>query len=161
MITFPRILAITLALAGLAMAEAAVIGFVRPPAYIAANFATEFRVRIPRQDNPRQADDQHAERPAVDDQSRVEMSAIDQSDGERVSFTERPLSGGAAPLQVFKLILPRGDLLLVATLYGANGQQLGKAQARVRVLSPYDRPEPCDDLTGDESWTGPSSIANP
>jgi hypothetical protein len=144
MVTFPRILVVTLALAGLAMAEGAAIGFVRPPAYIAENFATEFRVRIPHNEDNR----------------RVEVSAIDQSDGERVSFTERPLSGGSAPLQVFKLILPRGNLLLVAALYGADGQR-ARVQAPVRVLSPYDRPEPGDDLTGDESWTGPSSIATP
>lgn len=130
-ITFPRIAVATLALAGLAMAEAPPIGFIRPPAYIAENFQTEFRVRIPRSDDNR----------------RVEVSAIDRADGERVSFTERPLDGGSAPLQVFRLILPRGDLMLVAALYGVTGQR-GKVQAPVRVLSPYDRPEP-DDVTGE------------
>jgi hypothetical protein len=119
-----RLTLIALALLWLGMAEAPVISLVRPQPFIAENFATEFRVRIPRNDDNR----------------RVEVSAIDKADGERVAFSERPIDGGSPQLQVFKLILPRGSLTLTATLFGVHGQR-GKVQAPVRVLSPSDRPD--------------------
>lgn len=125
MITFPRIAAFTLAALGLAMAEAPIISFIRPPGFIAANTPTEFRVRVPRHEDNR----------------RLELSALEH--GERVSFTARPLDGGSAPLQVFKLILPRGQMVLVATIYGADGQR-ARVQAPLRVLSPSDSPETQD-----------------
>ena len=122
---------LALAVAGLAMSGAPPVSFNRPPHYIAENTPTPFELRIPRDAENR----------------AVAVSVVDRADGERVSYTERPLDGGSAPLQVFKLILPRGDLLLVGALYGVHGPR-GRVQTRVRVLSPYDRPEP-DDLTGE------------
>jgi hypothetical protein len=137
MITFQRILVATFALAGLAMAEAPAISFNRPPHYIAEGYAHPFELRIPRNADNR----------------RIEFSAIDRRDGERVSHEARDLDGGSAALQVFKTILPRGDLLVVGQLYLFDRERGlvvpgGRTQTRVRVLSPYNPPE--DDELGVE-----------
>jgi hypothetical protein len=131
-----KALLLILVFAGAALAEPPAISWNQPRHYVAENFRTSFELRIPHDDRNR----------------RVEVEAIDQSDGERVSFSDRPIEGRSPAIQEFALVLPRGALLLKATLYAAdeNGVETvrGRAQARVRVLSPYDPPE--DDELGDE-----------
>jgi hypothetical protein len=53
---------------------------------------------------------------------RLTLDAMDREFGESVLHTERQIDPDSAPLQVFRLILPVGDLLLTAKLLGVNGQ---------------------------------------
>jgi hypothetical protein len=125
-----RLVIITLALAGVAMAtNPKTIDFIRPPGFVQEGEKIPFKVRIP----------------PHEDNRRVEIAAFDQADGERVSFTYRELSGaGAAALLTIDLILPRGQLLLVGQLWGIHGLR-GKVTTPVRVRGRLGDPDDLDE----------------
>lgn len=92
------------------------ISFVHPPYNLAEGYTQRFDLRIP---------------PDADNR-RVDLSGFDTESGERVSYTERDLDGRSAALQNFYLLLPSGDLMLVAKLLGTSGY-VAQAQTPVRV----------------------------
>ncbi len=94
------------------------LSFVRPPHFIAEGYQQDIALRIPRNDANRM----------------VTLDAYDQ--GEAVLHSQRDLDGGSAPLVVFpKLLLPSGDLVVIAALYGVNAHQLAKVSTPITVLS--------------------------
>lgn len=59
-----------------------------------------------------------------EDNRLLRFQAVDQDDGNVVRSTEEQLDGEAAPLyREIEWMLPTGDLLLIAQLYGINGRQ--------------------------------------
>ncbi len=94
------------------------LSFVRPPHFIAEGYQQDLALRIPRNDANR-------------------LVTIDAMDGsESVLHSQRDLDGSSAPLVVFpKLLLPSGNLLIVAALYGVNAHQLAKVSTPITVLS--------------------------
>ncbi len=112
----------TLGCLGVAGDDVPRLAFVRPPHFIAEGYPQDLALRIPRNDANR----------------LVTLEAVD--GGEVVLHSQRDLDGSSAPLVVFpKLLLPNGELLLVAALYGVNAHQLAKVTTPITVLS--SRPE--------------------
>lgn len=91
------------------------VSFVRPPAFLTAGFVTELRVRVP--NHP--------------DNRRLELDAIDQAIGESVLHTERQLDAGAQQMHLFKLLLPSGNLLMRAVLWGVVVNDKGERETRL------------------------------
>jgi hypothetical protein len=92
--------------------------FIRPAHFWPATDVLPLQLRIPRSDQNR----------------LIDVSAFDTADGERVLQSQRDLDGGSPPLQVFKLLLPSGDLILIASLYGVHGR-IAKVQTSIQVRS--------------------------
>lgn len=115
-----RIALLTLALLALAWASSDTprLSLVRPPAFLAEGYAVPFRLRVP---------------PDPDNRS-LSLAAYDTEDGERVAYSQRDVDGHSAALQVFNLLLPSGDLLIVGQLWGVPGQ-IAKVQTPVQVQS--------------------------
>ncbi len=109
---------LTLGCLGVAGDDVPRLSFVRPPHFVAEGFQQDLDLRIPRNDANR----------------LVTLDAYDQ--GESVLHSQRDLDGSSAPLVVFpKLLLPSGELVLVAALYGVNAHQLAKVSTPITVLS--------------------------
>ena len=97
------------------------VQFIRPPAFVSEGERIEIRLRIPSQPDNR----------------RVTLDAVDKADGTDVVHTERQIDPDSAPLQVFRLILPTGDLLLVGQLWGVPSQPIATVTTPIRVRSQW------------------------
>lgn len=98
------LVALVLACLGIAGDDTPRLRFWHPPSFLTAGDAIDLQLRIP----------------AHDDNRLVTLDAFD--GGESVLHSQRDLDGASAPLQVFpKLLLPKGDLLLVGQLWGLHG----------------------------------------
>lgn len=114
------LVALVLACLGVAGDDVPPVSFIRPAHFWPATDVLPLQLRIPRSDQNR----------------LIDVSAFDTADGERVAYSARDLDGGSPPLQVFKLLLPSGDLILIASLYGVHGR-IATVQTPIQVRSKF------------------------
>jgi hypothetical protein len=103
--TYGRLLVVTLALLGLALALPPRIEFVRPPAFVRQGIVP-LKLRIPYDKDNR----------------KYAVAAFDRNDGNQVAYRERDTHPDDLTVLEFELMLPSGDLAILAALFGTKGE---------------------------------------